>query len=187
MVARAKRVKVSSRRWGVSSPWTNSVSGRVAGTRWGGGGRELAQGVGQFAGEEAGVGGQVEVDQHLLQAVVGHGAQHGQVQGGGAQGLVRPLPLAVGVGCWEIDTAAQVVVGEGGHHDAVVRCPADLDRLRQRIIPDLFAVDLFVVHGVGEQVGRRAREVGGAAAGASGVGGLGQVGGGEDAGGVAVM
>ncbi|MFJ9530440.1 hypothetical protein [Streptomyces cyaneofuscatus] len=32
-MAWAKRLKVSSRRWGVSSPWTNSVSSRVAGTR----------------------------------------------------------------------------------------------------------------------------------------------------------
>lgn len=61
-------------------------------------GREPAQGVGQFAGEAAGVGGQVEVDQHLLQAVAGDGAQHGQVRGGGAQGLVRSLALTVGVG-----------------------------------------------------------------------------------------
>ncbi|MGW7231153.1 hypothetical protein [Streptomyces cyaneofuscatus] len=149
-------------------------------------GREPAQGVGQFAGEAAGVGGQVEVDQHLLQAVAGDGAQHGQVRGGGAQGLVRSLALTVGVGvgvgCWEVDAAAQVVVGEGGHHDAVVRCPAVLDRLGQRILEDLFAVDLFVVHGVGEQVGRRAGGGGGAAAGAGGAGGLRQVGGGEDAG-----
>lgn len=96
------------------------------------------------------------------------------------------VALAVEVGCGKVDAAAQVVVGEGGHHDAVVRCPAVLDRLGQGVFPDLFAVDLFVVHGVGEQIGGRPGGGGGVAAGVGGVGGLGQIGGGEDAG-VAVM
>ncbi|MFF7977388.1 hypothetical protein [Streptomyces sp. NPDC007905] len=119
---------------------------------------QQAQGVREFAGEAAGVGDEMEVDQHLPQAVLGHGAQHGQVQGCGAQRTVVLRLLSGGAGHGrgagdgQVQAAAQVGVGQGVHHDAVVRRPAVGDRLCERVLDDLLPVDGFVVHGVGERI-----------------------------------
>ncbi|WP_455770426.1 hypothetical protein [Streptomyces ardesiacus] len=154
--AAANAVKVSARWAGVCSPWAKNSCGGDVRDEGGIGAGQQAQGVREFAGEAAGVGDEVEVDQHLAQAVFGHGAQDAEVQGSGAQRtVVLPLPRGGGAGpaCGggEVEAAAQVGVGEGGHHDAVVGCAAVGHGLRERVFEDLLAVDGLVVHGVGER------------------------------------
>ncbi|MGW3970001.1 hypothetical protein ACWEFD_11905 [Streptomyces ardesiacus] len=184
--AAANAVKVSARWAGVCSPWAKNSCGGDVRDEGGIGAGQQAQGVREFAGEAAGVGDEVEVDQHLAQAVFGHGAQDAEVQGSGAQRTVvlrLPLPRGGGAGraCegGEVEAAAQVGVGEGGHHDAVVGCAAVGHGLRERVFEDLFAVDGLVVYGVDERARVRPGS-GDAAARAGQVGGLGQLGCGED-------
>ncbi|GGW56745.1 hypothetical protein GCM10010503_37450 [Streptomyces lucensis JCM 4490] len=93
----------------------------------------------ESAGEATGVGDQLEVDQNLLQTVLGHSAQDREVQGGGAQRTVLHLAAAVpgGSGGGEVQAAAQVGAGEGGHHDAVIRRAAIRHCLREEVSDDL--------------------------------------------------
>ncbi|WP_247192068.1 hypothetical protein [Streptomyces scabiei] len=188
--AAANAVKVSARWAGVVLAVGEEQLGGDVRDEAGVGAGQQAQRVGEFAGEAAGVGDEGEVDQDFLQPVFGHRAQDGQVQAVVRSALSGPPPSRRRRrrGWWrggEVQAAAQVRVGEGGHHDAVVRRPAVLDGLGEGILEDLLPVHLLVVHGVGERVHVRVRP-GGTAAGAGDVGGLGQLGGGEDAG-VAVM
>lgn len=104
------------------------------------GSTEAAQGVGKFAGEANGVFYEVEEDQYPAHRMLGHRSQDGEVQGGSAQ---RLLGLPVGCACAErgdVEAGAKLGVGDGRHHDPVLRGPAVLDGLSQGVLEDFLPV-----------------------------------------------
>lgn len=79
---------------GVCSLWVKNRTGAASGVRWGSVRASRRRGWG-VRGRSSGRRVQVEVEQHLLQAVLGHRPQDREVQGGGAQGTVLVLAATV--------------------------------------------------------------------------------------------